>query len=414
MNPETDRGLREARRHRNALAGSLHYWVGRSVEPLFTDTPKHVLESAWLSEGEGAGAELLLGADARDVPWALDLEREATRLSVCESGAILLRDVSKGQWRAKTLGCNSRLCPVCGRTRAARACGRWRMVLEAAVADGCVCRHWTLTQPVDMAPGGLITAPEQRKGWTGTLAADGVVARAVGGEGLLEGYRRLRRFLTSVREGRGTRNRWRELGGVLMGLEWTGKDPDTGAPRWHVHCHMLTCTPPGVDIDEDSVISDWIAVTGGSRRANVVRIVTADRVVEVLKYPFKPAHLSSAQRIETLAAMRGMHPHQLGGAWSRLSRAYREDERWSRWLDARADPPKYLRLHYQEDGERRLWCGTPSQGRTLFCVLDGADPEHPWRHWYEDAAVYAAYLEDAHRGAPDLEPGSDTMEGWFE
>lgn len=405
--------LAKARSQRKRLAGAMHHWVGRAVESDDIDrlTPRFALLQAWLAEGEGAGAELDLSAEGREVPWVLDLEKEALRLSRCESSAILLRDIGARTWRPRTLGCASRVCPVCGRARAAKACGRWRPVLQAAVDCGCVLRHWTLTQTVDEVPGGLVTGPELRRGWKGTLATDGVVCRAVGGEGLLENYGRLRATWTSVRESKLNRDRWRALGGWTLGLEWTGCEPDRRVPRWYSHIHLLTCTPPGVDVDEEAVLEDWVRATGGSLRAQHVRVVDPDGIIEVLKYPFKSAHLTQAQRIEVLASMKGLHPHQMGGSWSSLSRAYQQDPCWSEWLAAREDPPTFLRLHTYADGHYTLWCGHPSQGRTLFALRM---PGGEWRHWYADAARYAALLEVEHRGGPELEPGSDEPEDWFE
>lgn len=427
-------GLGDARKHRRALAASQHQWVGRSSELGFADHGKHVLDVAWLAEGPGAGAELDLGDDSRPTQWVLDLENEARRLSICETGAVLLWDVGNQRWRARSLGCNCRLCPVCSRVRAARACGRWRAVLEAAAADGAVLRHWTLTQPVIMAPGGLVTPAEARRGyWVGAVAADGVRARAVGGEGLGSGYRRLRGALTALRENAATRDIVRAaFGGLLVGCEWTGRDPGTGIPRWHVHAHLLGCTPAGVHVDEQAVLRAWCKLTGGSMRAQHVRLVDATdeksigkAIAEVLKYPFKPAGLTSAQRIETLAWMRGMHPHHISGAWSPLSKARKEDPCWSRWLEARPETPEYLRLHHIPDvpgAVPELWTGSPAEGLATWAVrragsktVDNPE-EQGWRVWEADAAGYAALLgDDPELGGvvPELEPGSDLDEDWF-
>lgn len=391
----------------------MHCWVGETTAGLF-DGGRHALESAWLAEGEGVGAELRLDEDTRAQPWRLDLEREARRLSVCESGAVLLWDVEGKRWKPCAMGCGSKLCPVCTRTRAARACARWRGVLDAASADGAVLRHWTLTQPALAEPGGLVTARELTRGWTGTLAADGVQARAVGGEGLGRAYRRLRETLTAVRDGRRTRARWKEgLGAHLVGCEWTGRGRG-GVPRWHAHVHILGCTEAGVEVDVDGMLLDWVLLTGGAVKAQHVRIVDPSAVVEVLKYPFKPAHLTSAQRIETLAYMRGMHPHHPSGAWNRQARASREPP-WSTWLDARPDPTEYLRLHHLSEAQGaspELWTGKPSEGLTRFAVRYRGR----WRTWEADAAAYASLLGDdpASGGVvPAAEPGSDFGEDWF-
>lgn len=273
-------------------------------------------------------------------------------------------------------------------------------------------RHWTLTQPGSAEPGGLVTPWEAAHGWSGgTVAADGVVARAVGGEGLGAGYHRIRDVLRGLRQGRRTRERWKKLGAVLIGFEWTGKSKRGEIPRWHVHVHILGCTLPWDEPDVDAMIGDWVRAVGGSRRAQHVRIVDPNAVAEVLKYPFKPSHLSQAQRIETLAYMRGMHPHHVGGPWHASARAHHE-EPWSRWLAARPEKTDHLRLHYvDDDGSIVLWTGTPAQGETEFAVKYNGR----WVRFWRDAAGFTAHLKETgiDLPEPDLEPGSDEDEGWF-
>lgn len=399
------RGLRDARRHRRALVSALLHWNGSSdddPDPVSDDRRR--LRGAELRTGEGRGAILDLYDDSRATQWRLDLQREAQRIAGCEAARVLLC-APDGAFRPMTCGCKSRLCPVCARPRAARAVARWLPVLEAAAADGAELRHTTLTQPAIVGDGGLVTPIEARRyGWRGTVAADGVVARAVGGEGLGESYVRLRDALTEVRKNGSTREAWRAtLGGYVLGCEWTGRSPE-GVPRWHVHVHLLTVTPQAIPQRlVDRRLAEWARHVGGSPKAQHSRVCAPDKLTEVLKYPFKISNLTSAQRIEVLAYMRGMHPHQAAGSWHASSRDHCRPP-WAGWLAARPDPPRYRRVHYiprrrdpegrDVPGEPEVYRGTPDRGEETFALPSTAGR---WETWRADAAVYAAML----RGEPD-------------
>lgn len=414
--PRSADGAGQARKHRAALVAAMAHWRGTSEEDPYPELGSgyKALRSAILASGEGVGAVLDLVDDARPQVWRLDLDHEARRLSGCETAGVILH--GPNGWRGQRCGCGSRLCPVCARARSARMVGRWRPVLEAAAADGAVLRHVTLTQPAVVADGGLVTPHEARRyGWTGTVAAEGAVARAVGGEGLGQSYDRLRLGLRKIRKNDATAATWRAfLGGYILGCEWTGRGPG-GVPRWHVHAHVLTCTPSGRDVDVPARLVEWARKMRGSPRAQHCREVEPDAVIEVLKYPFKPAALTSAQRIETLAYMRGLHPHQVAGSWHSASHDHRQ-EPWSRWLAARPDPPRYRRLHWIADPsssdlgtrEPQVWRGVPDTGRRTFALR-------------RDDGTFYTFEADAERFVrllatvdpdfePTLEPGSDLEE----
>lgn len=337
---------------------------------------RHALDGAELRSGVGAGAVLDLSQSWRAQPWQLDLRREGERLLRCEQRSCVLRG-QDGKHKAVALGCGSRICPVCGRLRAARATARWRAVHEAAASDGAELWHVTLTQPAHSAPGGLVTAPEARRGWTGVLAEAGAVAPPVGGEGLGDAYTRLMEALRDVRQDRGSRDLWTGIG-TLRGVEYTGRDPSTHAPRWHAHAHLLLVVPEGRGAGwMPALTRAWCRRSGGRPQGQHARRCDAAGVVEVLKYPFKPAHLTSAQRIETLAYARGLKPHHCAGAWSPQSRAWRDDPRWARWLSARVDPPPWQRLHYLAGGgvSPQLYTGQVTEGTHRWSYASsGGDP----------------------------------------
>lgn len=409
---ETSTPLENARHHRRALAGALHYWSGDALE-LY---PGHyALFNAYLVEGEGAGAHLWL-PNSRVQPWRLRLETEARRLSGCEATTIVLWDVQRCKFLPKRLGCMSRLCPVCARVRASRALARWLAILEAACKYGAVLTLLTLTQRSKVAEGGLITAQEQARGWKGTLAGPGVTASAVAGEQLHASYNRFRDNLRKARQGRATRARWREgLGGYLIGMEWTGRQPG-GVPRWHVHLHTLCCTLPGDEPNYKAMVSDWVRLTGGSRRAQHVQEVGPDRVVEVMKYPFKPAHLTSAQRIEVLATARGLRPHQAAGAWDKHHSEHFTGP-WHEFMQARpVSTERFQRLYVAEPASVgfamawRLYTGDPSHGRHTFMLQDGTDK---LRVWEQDAREFCDLVGKV-PGWEEPEPGSETDIELFE
>lgn len=429
-------GLQDARRHRRALAGAAAFWTGESVQ---LESGQHVLG---LAEERTTGVQVAL--DARPTRWRLDLATVARRLALCERSSALRRRPD-GSWEPVALGCGVRLCPVCARARAARTAVRWRPVLDAAIADGAEVRHWTLTHRTDTAPGGVVLPHERdRYRWAGEgdardlpwvdLGADLVtgepvwgppVGQAVGGESLLSAYDRLRGRVRRLREDRGSRVLVRDAWQAsILGVEWTGREPRTGVPRWHAHAHVLTVSRRALPASVvQAVIRAWQGKRGRGEagdRSQRSRVVQADGVAEVLKYPFKPAGLTSAQRIEVLAAVRGVKPHQVGGAWHGRSALHRERP-WADWLAQRPEPEARPRLHLVPrrpdepigqvaTGDPVLWTGQVDTDEAEVPHTWAVRDSGAWVRWVAPAAEYLRAL-----GAPtsdlDLpEPGSDEEE----
>lgn len=380
----------------------------------------------------------VLDLDARPVQWPIDLERIADRLSLCERGACLRRRAD-GRWEPVLLGCQVRLCPVCARLRAARTAARWRPVLDAAVADGAELRHWTLTHRAESAPGGVVTAQEvDRWGWDKAgdmrtlewvdLGDDSFLpgsGKAVGGESLRSAYDRLRGRLRSVRQDRATREATKTAWpAYLLGVEWTGREPRTGVPRWHAHAHVLTVSErPLSAADVRAVLDGWRSRGGrgaASDRSQRSRVVDASGVAEVLKYPFKPAHLTQAQRIEVLASARGQKPHQVGGAFHSTAKASKTNP-WRRWLDARIEVESRPRLYLVPRGPSEV-VGELAQGEPVLFTgqidVDAAEALHTWAvkvdgawlRWLAPAALFLRAIGAPASDSELPEPGSDEDE----
>ena len=238
--------------------------------------------------------------------WLAEPRRTAGSMERCslEYSVILQSD---GRYKTVPWGCTSPLCPVCARHKAASRAERWTPVLHSMVAElGCKVLHLTLTQPQDPAE---------------TLSAS---------------LARLKRAWSTLVDGRGSRAAWkRHVAGYLLGTEWTGKHPRTGARRWHPHFHVaVVCWPVMADTFEGFAVSRWCAITGASPAAQhvdklgnerttseVVGEDGIDRVLrEVLKYPFKPATLDDDQLAEVLVSTKGLRPHRPGGGFHGASR----------------------------------------------------------------------------------------------
>lgn len=293
-----------------------------------------------------------------------------------------------GAIRAYPLTCTSRICPLCARFRANRAYRHWSAVHEAAASDGAGLYHVTLTQrTAKPAPPGLVTPHEWARGWRGTLATPTTVARTTEGEGLGTAYRRFMDAFRDVRQDRSSRELWDGVG-ILRGIEYTGRDGPcrktgprarkdcqlgvcghTNHPRWHVHGHFLLTVPAPLRRHLDRIVTAWCRRSGALPSGQLWEECAPEKVREVLKYPFKPASLTMAQRIETLAYARGSKPHHAAGAWDPRAKARRTDDRWNRWLAARPVPESYQRLHLipydntrESYGEPELYRGQVTEG----------------------------------------------------
>lgn len=413
----TRTGSETTRAQRRALAATLRAWEGRSHR---ADDGRHYLDLA-VTDGEGpSGGVAGLAIEGRGLPWPTDLEKEADRLTACERMGLVLRRADGqvcGSWR----GCGSRICPVCVQVRARRALARWAPVMQAAVADGAVVHHLTLTQVADAAPGGLVLRGEREFGWRGVPPLGGRVAGAVGGEGLLGAYTRWRHSWDRLRHDRASKADFRTaVGGCLVGLEWTGRRRGSSVPRWHVHAHVLTVHPREEAAEGYDALNRlrgwWCDVSPGARRrAQYLQRVGGDAptpeaaedpsfgVVEVLKYPFKVSTLTAAQRIEVVAVAKGLRLHQASGGWYHRPKVGPR-EPYATWLKARPEKPDAKLLYsVTPENERRLYVGDPNGGRGRFS----------WGMWGDvfeaDAEPFARLI-----GAEPAEPGQDWADGLFE
>lgn len=417
------------------------------------------------------GVDVVLVCDgARAVPWPLDLADVARRIRICERFRCL-RERPDGGWDVVSLGCGLRICPVCARARAAKMAARWKPVYQAAADDGAELRFWTLTHETRVADGGLVTGSEaDRYGWRGveprwfadwrgrsaewvdgaieaagpeirdvvgrwgsgepllterawwSVEDQALIVAAVGGESLRDAYERFRTRFRSTRQDRSVRHVVRDAwGGYHYGIEWTGREPRTGRPRWHAHGHVLTVTPqPVSQSDVDAILSAWCSRAGKGDaiwRGQYCSIVKPEQIGEVLKYPFKPGGCTQAGRISILGESRGKRPQQAAGAWSPRDKRHVKDP-WRTWLSFLQEPEVRRRLHYHPpDGDPneppRLWTGGLSHQEAAAIVTWALrDPAEPsgWRRWREPAVSYLRELGRPTRESELPEPGSDTQE----
>lgn len=388
------KGLDSAKLHRRALVASAKHWKGVQEKRMTEAGLRYSLVGAELIEGPGKGAFIVF-ENPREVAWKFSLERDAARMAVCESGQVLMMHPEKGPYWSP-MGCKVKACPVCSRRNASKQIAKWEPRVEAAASDGAFLYHLTLTQRCDAVPGGLVTELEQsRYGWRGDCATRMSTnawrtspGRAVGGESLGSAYARLRGNLRKWRQNRRSRASVAGLlGGYLTGIEWTGR-AHGGIPRWHAHAHIFAVCES--EQDARGALKAWCKLTGGSMRAQDVRVVDPSKVREVLKYPFKPANLTSAQRISVLAHMRGLKPQTPGGRW--YGRARKAP--YSGWYEASGPKKDVRRLQwFDEDIEEwRVYCtgNIPADRRgrrlTRFGVSNGVRDElstwaAPWNQY---------------------------------
>lgn len=372
--------LGRARRARARLGEVLLGWEGHSEE---RGSRYRLVASRYRD------ATVRLRQDARWWRSRLGPGRTLERIGICELGSQLFRDVDADQWRVAALGCGDRLCPLCLRARAGRAHAQWGPVISAAADDGAPIYHLTLTQRAIREVGGATTAAERAAGWVGPALEDGGDHQVVGGECLADAHERLRCSLRALRQDRATRAvAQHELGGYLLGLEWTGRSAACGIPRWHCHAHILAIAPQGRD--PDALLRAWTRRTGADLAAQHVAPVSGASagLAEVLKYPFKAAQCSAAQLCASIGHSAGRRLYGVGGALHAASAASRTDP-WRRWLAER--PPRDARSSWV----RLLW-------RELGAT--GSDPWHAATSW-DLPRVRSAWCLEGQRADPwEAEP----------
>lgn len=318
-----------------------------------------------------AAGRILTVEDAREVPiaWQLSPRRLAGRLSRCAQSWATYG--TPGGAGSAPIRCGAPLCPRCMGAEAGARVRAWFPVVESLRAAGCVVVHLTATQQASL-PGavGAVRRP--------VVLSDGAeLARYSAGLRLGGGRLAVREGAAVPGPSLGSRiatlaEGWRQMTntdkrarawwsgsvvGALLGREWTGSRetaPGLWWLRWHVHQHALVVLRPeaelrwiqrGDRIEAERVgwwlkFLDWWgqqmpgADPAGQHLSRVED--TGAALVEVLKYPFKPAALTQAQAAETIAATAGQHHHQVSGCWhgrSAIGRAARGEDP-GRALDA--------------------------------------------------------------------------------
>ena len=392
-----ERLIADARRHRRGVSASLRPWLARQEVRGSRDRPRYRLSGAELVDGECAGGAVLF--DGRWQQWGFDLQRESWRLACCERGGVILaRADARGRPVDVTTArfdCKGGLCPVCKRKKAARAGAIWRPVIEQAARDGARVRLWTLTHRTREEGPPALVLPHETVWWEGYVPwggdwHNGIPSPPQQGESLFDAYDRLRTNLRKLRQSRASRDIVaRQWGGYLMGVEWTGRRPSGSVPRWHAHCHLLTVsTAPPSEEEDEYILHRWAKLSGGLRKSQDVQEVRADSISEVIKYPFKPVSLTSAQRIAVLAYMRGLKPQQVGGYFHHNKREARSAP-WSDWLALRGEEEStgLQRLHFrdinaQRDAPFEVYSGQEVDDRLHEFALPPA-PGKKWRPWLD-------------------------------
>lgn len=276
-----------------------------------------------------SGAVLVTRGRMLRADWLADPKRLGRALDLCGSAAGV-HMTQAGDLGEHVKGCNTLLCPVCGRRRARARADKWAPVIKR-LATRYTLANWTMTQQAHMdgIPDGL----ELVSGYN--QETPGLAGVSSHGETLLEALDRLRSTFDGLRYNRATRRWWnRHVVAFVLGLEWTCKTTN-GRRRWHVHGHCLLVldVEPG-DLERcplsssptgnvqyrgrfwDELRSSWCANSPGAQwsgqHLSVVDDVD-DCIREVLKYPCKPAEMNPAQLAEALVTTKGRQFHSPGG-----------------------------------------------------------------------------------------------------
>ena len=259
-------------------------------------------------------------------------DRTSRSMASCGTAYALRYAPESDTWFEHPISCNSIMCAVCMRRRAAESVGDWLEPVLALHRRGHQVLHLTLTQPTKEGDEEVHLTRFERA----TLPYDGAVAeptaraRSTPGESLSASVDRLTAALRGLRSGSQSNRRfWRST--VLAGLysiESTGQTirDSRVVLRWHTHVHMLLIVPRDtvtrVDVHKGrsfvrtsdpwlaDLLTRWCALTGADVSGQHCELVSAtDRVrgavTEVLKYPGKLSQLTDAQKLEWVASMKG-------------------------------------------------------------------------------------------------------------
>jgi len=274
--------------------------------------------------------------------WAADPQRTARAMERCGMGGGIHK--TKDGWGAHAYGCTGPMCPSCMRRSAATRKARWLPVITWLAFHGCQVLHVTVTQRQELAKGAAVLTDDEARWYAHEQVRDGV---ATPGETLGGAIERVRAAWRLMKDGAESRAWWRRtVLADLSGVEWTGstRRADGRHLRWHAHQHVLVVLRPGVRVEweeDDSgrwldagrcpwwsrFVGRWCEVADAGALGQRARVIGSEgpdelgrAVAEVLKYPFKPAHLTDAQVMEVLATTKGCRFHLPGGAFHQASR----------------------------------------------------------------------------------------------
>lgn len=390
------RALVKAETLRRELVESLGLLsIGQDEHRGYTETGIERRAVTQLAVNREYGSELLAIPTARGLrrDWLADPKHAAGTMRQCsKSWGIIRRGESLG---AIPFGCGSALCPVCMHHKASKRVHKWAGLISGLVEEGYRVVHVTLTQPIDLGydvPVGFVGPLKLGTGRRSLLVGeDDATGAAVRGEPLGMALDRYRASLTGIRDSRARTGRedsdrefWkRSVAGYIYGIEWTGGDESD--PRWHVHGHLLLVLRPSVRLAWDwsgklltladlarrgheptgeeyaaaswwsGMVERWCRHSSGNEAAQHARVVadlsygggasSADMVGavrEVLKYPFKPGDLTTAQLGEVLVTAKGRRFHLPGGVFhgsSRVGKRVRSMLEYVEAGDNRPPPP---------------------------------------------------------------------------
>ena len=358
-----------------------------------TDIPRRVEGGRVVLDTWALGGKRLDVPGARAVPaeWTSDPADWSSRLRGCSR-----RWAVGAEHHLRPVGCGlGSLCPSCRATRAGSRIRRGAAVLSELALNGITLALLTLTQP--QGPAGaapVVLLPRELDWWWApTVATRRGVATT--GAPLHAELDRLRSSWRMLRHDyRPGRSWWTEhVEAAWYGVEWTTgigiegpllpKQRGLNLPRYHVHLHAVVALAADKgwtwreDGEVDPSCAPWLALVdlwarcspGARPSAQDLRRVegedVAGAVAEVLKYPFKPTASTAAGVLDGVAVARGLHPHQVCGAWHGQSR---------RWRVAVAYAEGTLR---EEDISREDW-------PLVQALLAGEahDAANDWPAWY--------------------------------
>ena len=291
------------------------------------------------------------------VKWGAYFPELAGHLATCRRGWVP-QVRADGSTVEVPHGCKSIVCPVCNHERRQDKIRAVLPEVEALLRAGCsvvMATNTQRTRPGEPETASLaVTARERREhGLHPCQRPRGATVRPVAGETLGEAWDRLDRALDVHRRSSGQvpdgdgetyRERWRaEVLGEVIGYEVTGyagKAPrGRRVLRYHAHAHRLIVLAPWVDPETWAAFwsARWVEVADagssgqhhrviadGRRPAELQLAKVAHAIRQVLKYPGKLDTMTTAQRLDFYASMKGRRPYRVRGIFHGADRRRQE------------------------------------------------------------------------------------------